>query len=154
MIMYQEEDIEPEFLKRTKKNPFQTPDHYFDSIEDRVMVAIGHDAKSKSNSNKVFQLLKPILGIAASFTIIYMLAYYPLKYFSPKIVVKSDITDTTSLNIMDAYSLNISFIDENSLVSTIFGDETTTLTAMNQEELLAYLSSDMNDLEIYTEIQN
>ena len=152
--MYEEENIEPEFLKRTKKNPFRTPDHYFDSIEDRVMGAIEHDAKSKSNSNKVFQLLKPILGIAASFTIVYMLAYYPLKYFSPKSVVKSDITDTTSLNIMDAYSLNISFIDENSLVSTIFGDETTTSTAMNQEELLAYLSCDMNDLEIYTEIQN
>jgi hypothetical protein len=154
--MYEEENIESEFLKRQKKNPFRTPDHYFDSIEDRVMGAIEHEAKNKttSKSGKIFQLLKPVLGLAASFAIVYLLAYYPIKYFSPSSLVKSEITDSNSFDNMDAYALNFSLIDENSLYNTIFGDETSTLSEIKPDELLAYLSTDMNDLEIYSEIQN
>lgn len=151
--MYEEENIEPEFLKRPKKNPFQTPDYYFDSIEDRVMGAIEHDAKNKTYSNKVFQFLKPVLGLAASFTIIYMLAYYPFKYFSPKSMVKSETIDTATNNGMDFYLLAISLLDENTLVNAIFNEEKATQAEENPDEVLAYLSSEMNDLEIYTEIQ-
>ena len=152
--MYEEENIEPEFMKRPKANPFRTPDHYFDSIEDRVMGTIEFEAKKNtaSKSNKIFRLLKPVLGLAASFALIYILAYYPIKYFSPNNLVKSEITDSASQ--MDEYSLNLSLIDENSLINTIFGDETNTLSEIKPDELLAYLSTEMTDLEIYTEIQN
>ncbi|MDP2113284.1 MAG: hypothetical protein Q8K69_04430 [Bacteroidota bacterium] len=154
--MYEEENIEPEFLKRQKKNPFRTPDHYFDSIEDRVMGAIEYEAKNKttSKSGKIIQLLKPVLGLAASFAIVYLLAYYPIKYFSPSSLVKSEITDSSSFDNMDAYALNFSLFDENSLFNTILGDETSALSEIKSDELLAYLSTDMNDLEIYSEIQN
>ena len=154
--MYEEENIEPEFLKRPKENPFRTPDNYFDSIEDRVMSTIKYEVKKKttSESGRIFQLLKPVLGIAASLAIVCMLAYYPIKYFSPKSMVKSEITDTTPGGVMDAYSLNLSMIDENSLAHAIFGDEAATPAPINQDELLAYLSTEMTDLEIYTEIQN
>ena len=154
--MYEEENIEPEFLKRPKENPFRTPDNYFDSIEDKVMSTIKYEVKKKttSESGRIFQLLKPVLGIAASLAIVCMLAYYPIKYFSPKSMVKSEITDTTPGDVMDAYSLNLSMIDENSLAHAIFGDEAATPAPINQDELLAYLSTEMTDLEIYTEIQN
>ncbi len=152
--MYEEENIEPEFLKRPGKNPFRTPDHYFDTIEDRVMGTIEFEAKKNtaSKSSKIFRLLKPVLGLAASFALVYILAYYPIKYFSPNNLVKSEITDSASQ--MDEYSLNLSLIDENSLISAIFNDETDTLSEIKPDELLAYLSTEMTDLEIYTEIQN
>lgn len=154
--MYEEENIEPEFMKRQKKNPFRTPDHYFDSIEDRVMGAIEHEAKNKttSKSGKIFQLLKPVLGLAASFSLIYLLAYYPIKYLSPNSLVKSETIDSTSTDSMEAYSLTFSLIDENSLVNAIFNDENATQAEINPDEVLAYLSTEMTDLEIYTEIQN
>lgn len=154
--MYEEENIEPEFLKRQKKNPFRTPDHYFDSIEDRVMGTIEHEAKNRatSKSGKIFQLLKPVLGLAASFAIVYLLAYYPIKYFSPSSLVKSETSDSSSFDTMDAYALNFSLFDENSLFNTILEDETSALSEIKSDELLAYLSADMNDLEIYSEIQN
>ncbi len=152
--MYEEENIEPEFLKQPGKNPFRTPDNYFDSIEDRVMGTIEFESKKNtaSKSNKIFRLLKPVLGLAASFALVYILAYYPIKYFSPNNLVKSEITDSASQ--MDEYSLNLSLIDENSLISAIFNDETDTLSEIKPDELLAYLSTEMTDLEIYTEIQN
>ena len=154
--MHEEDNIEPEFLKRPKENPFRTPNHYFDSIEDRVMGSIQFEAKKKTTSGtgKLFQLLKPVLGLAASFALIFVLAYYPIKYFSPKSMVKTQTTDTTAHDEMDAYSLNFALIDESSLVDVLFGDETATPGEMNPEELLAYLSTEMTDLEIYAEIQN
>lgn len=154
--MHEEENIEPEFLKRPKESPFRTPDHYFDSIEDRVMGTIEYEAKKKtaSRSGKIFQLLKPVLGLAASFALIYVLAYYPIKYFSPKSMVKTETIDTTSNELMDVYSLNIALTDENTLLNAIFGDESNTAEDLNPEEVLAYLSTEMTDFEIYSEIQN
>lgn len=154
--MYEEENIEPEFLKRPKKNPFRTPDHYFDSIEDRVMGAIEHEAKNKttSKSGKIFQLLKPVLGLAASFAIIYLLAYYPIKYFTPDTLVKSEIIDSTATDDVDVYSIALSLIDESSLVRTIFEEENSSQSKINPDEMIAYLSTEMTDLEIYNEIQN
>lgn len=154
--MYQEENTEPEFLKRPSKNPFRTPDHYFDSIEDRVMGSIKNEAKKESisGSKKIYRLLKPVLGIAASLVLIYLLATNPIKHFSTKgNLAKSASTDTTSGDTMDAYSLNLSLIDENSLMNTIFGDDSAKPSEINRDEVLAYLSTDMTDLEIYSEIQ-
>jgi hypothetical protein len=156
--MYEEDYTEPEFMKRTKANPFRTPDNYFDSIEDSIMSRIQSKAKKKTYTTKIIQLLKPVLGVAASLTIIYLLVYHPVNHLLPKSMVKSDTKDTTSaanLDLTDAYALNISMADENSLVNAIFGNETTTtLAEINPDEVLAYLSNDMNDVEIYSEIQN
>lgn len=155
--MYEEEEnIEPEFLKRPKENPFRTPDNYFDSIEDRVMGTIKQEAKKKTTpgSGKIFQLLKPVLAIAASLALIYILAYYPISYFSPKSMVKSEATDTTSSDVMDDYSFNLSMIDDNSLAEAIIDDEIEPTIEINKDEVLAYLSTEMTDLEIYSEMQN
>lgn len=151
--MYEEEYTEPEFQKRPKKNPFQTPDHYFDSIEDRIMAGIQQEAKKTTTTTKVIQLLKPILGLAACFSIVYLLAYYPI-HMQTKSIVKAEATDTTSSSLLDNYAFNISFVDENSLVNAIFNDEKADSTKVNPDELLAYLSSQMTDLDIYSEIQN
>jgi hypothetical protein len=155
--MYEEEDIEPEFLKRHKSSPFRTPDHYFDSIEDRVMGSIKNEAKRERTlgSRKIYRVLKPVLGIAASLVLVYLLASYPFKPLSTKSsLVKSPITDTTAHDVLDAYTLNVSQIDENSLINTIFGDDSITQSAINPDEVLAYLSTEMTDREIYSAMKN
>ncbi|MDP2338289.1 MAG: hypothetical protein Q8N05_17940 [Bacteroidota bacterium] len=152
--MYEEENRQPEFLKRPKTNPFRTPDHYFDSLEDRIMGGIEHAGKTKSPSARIIQLLKPALGLAASFTLVYLLVQYPINQFFPKNTNQSVVSAATTLYLNDDSTLNFSFIDENSLVNAIFSDEATNIPEINQDEMLAYLSSGMNDLEIYSEIQN
>ena len=152
--MYQEENKEPEFLKRTKTNPFRTPDRYFDSVEERIMAGIRHTTKNKTLASRVFQLMKPALGLVASFTLVYILVYYPINSLLLKNTVKTQVTDSTTFDLFDAYSLNFSLIDENTLVNTIFSDETNSTSNINPDDMLAYLSSGMNDLEIYSEIQN
>lgn len=152
--MYEEENIEPEFMKRGKTNPFRTPDRYFDSIEDRIMRGIKHTAKSKTTSAKVIQYLKPALGLAASVTVVYMLVYYPINNFLPKGMIKSEIAVSTSPTMIDDSTLNFSSIDENTLINAIFSDETSDVSEIKPDDMLAYLSSGLNEVEIYSEIQN
>lgn len=154
--MYEEDNIESEFLKRPKKNPFRTPDNYFDSMEDRVMRTIEHEKQTKSSSGagKVYRLFKPVLGLAASFALVFVLVYYPIKYFSSDKLVKTQSTDTVTTETNDFYSIVISAVDENALVDALSKEDTTMQEEINADELIAYLSSDMNDIEIYSEIQN
>lgn len=152
--MHEEKNIEPEFLKRPKVNPFKTPDYYFESLEDRIMGNIEYQDKSKTRSSKVIQFLKPALGLAASFTLIYLLVYYPINTFLLKDSVKTEISANGSSDSLEGYLYGIATIDESSLVSAIFSDETTDLTESTPDEILAYLSLGNNDIKIYSEIQN
>lgn len=153
--MYEEDNIEHEFLKRPKTNPFRTPDQYFESMEDRVMETIHYQSKKKTSSSRIIQFLKPALGLAASFTLVYLLVYYPINILFPKNVAQTEVTDSTSTVLPEEFTFNLASIDDNTLLHAIFSDETNTTTAeTNPDELLAYLSSGLNDVEIYAELQN
>lgn len=148
--MYKEEEnSKPEFMKRSGTNPFRTPDGYFDSIEDRIIREIQLTEKKKPNSSVIFRILKPAFGIAASLTLIYFLATYP---FTNKVNTK--VSSAYSAPIKADSSLNFLLIDESTLVNAIFSDEKSPVADINPDEMLAYLSSGLNEVEIYSEIQN
>lgn len=145
-----EENIEPKFMKRPGTNPFRTPDGYFDSIEDRIMKEINLPEKKKTNSTKILRILKPVLGIAASITLVYLLANYPFT----KNTINSGMSSAVASSMIDDSTFNFALIDESTLVNAIFSDETSAVADINPDEMLAYLSSGLNEIEIYSEIQN
>jgi hypothetical protein len=151
--MYEEDHIEPDFEKRPQ-NPFRTPDNYFELLEDRIMGNINDQTKKKSSSTKIIRFLKPVLGIAASLTLIFTLGYYSINTFLLKDTAKTELTDPDATDLLNDYSINLSSIDENSLINAIFTDETSIFAETNPDEFLAYLSTGLNDVEIYSEIQN
>lgn len=153
-IMHEEEKIESEFLKRPKSNPFKTPEYYFDTLEDRIMANIQYQDKKKTKPSGIIQYLKPVLGLAASFALVYLLVYYPITTFILKDTAQVASTDSTETDWTEAYSVTLSNISENTLVNAIFSEESNAVTDANPDELLAYLSSGMNEIEIYSEIQN
>lgn len=149
--MYKEEEnIEPEFMKRPGTNPFRTPEGYFDSIEDRIMKEIQLPEKKKTNSTKILRILKPVLGIAASLALVYLLANYPFT----KNTINSEMSSAVASSMIDDSTFNFALIDESTLVNAIFSDDNNTDTDINPDEMLAYLSSGLNEIEIYSEIQN
>lgn len=152
--MYEEKNMEPDFLKRPKANPFRTPDYYFESLEDRVMGNIEYQKKKESSSTRIIRLLKPALGLAASFALVYVLVYYPINTFLLKDTAKTAVTDTITADWLNEYSINLTSVDENLIVNAIFAEDTTNLAETNPDEFLAYLSTGLNDVEIYSEIQN
>jgi len=149
--MYKEEEnSKPEFMKRPGTNPFRTPDGYFDSIEDRIMKEIQLTEKKKPTSSIIFRILKPAFGIAASLTLVYFLATYPFT----KNTINAKVSSTYSAPIKADSSLSFLLIDESTLVNAIFSDEKSPVADINPDEMLAYLSSGLNEVEIYSEIQN
>ena len=152
--MYEEDNIESEFLKRHKMNPFRTPDHYFDTIEDRIMDRIEQPIATKTKSVRIIRFLRPALGLVASLSIVYILVNYSMKTPMVNTGTKTEVAVSSPSDMLDNYSLNLTSIDDNTLASAIFSDETSNIAATNPDEVLAYLASDLNDVEIYSEIQN
>lgn len=146
----EEENSKPEFLKRPGTNPFRTPEGYFDSIEDRIMKEIRLPEKKKTNSTKILRILKPVLGIAASLALVYLLANYPYT----KNTINSEMSSAVASSMIDDSTFNFALIDESTLVNAIFSDDNNTAADINPDEMLAYLSSGLNEIEIYSEIQN
>ena len=56
--------------------------------------------------------------------------------------------------VKDDSTLNFSLIDESTLVNAIFSDDNSNSTDINSEDMLAYLSSGLNEVQIFSEIQN
>lgn len=152
--MYKDDHIESEFMKRQKKNPFQTPEGYFDSLDERIIAGIKPIAKTKSTSGKIIQLLKPAFGLAASLLLVGLLVYSPVKTLLLKNSVQPELVQSSPTDLPDNFSFDLTTIDDNTLANTIFTDETSSATTSNPDELLSYLSSNLNEVEIYSEIQN
>jgi len=146
----EEENIEPEFLKRPGTNPFRTPEGYFDSIEDRIMREIQLPEKKKPITSGILRILKPVMGIAAMLTLVFLLVNNPFT----KNTSNTEVSYALTPSVTDDSTFNFSLIDESTLVNAIFSDEESAVADINPDEMLAYLSSGLNEVEIYSEIQN
>jgi len=137
-------------MKRPETNPFRTPEGYFDTLEDRIMKKIQLPEKRKTTSAKIIRILKPVVGIAASLTLVYFLIGYPHFRSNPN----SKVASTNTLTQKEDSILNFSLIDESTLVNAIFSDDESTVADINPDDMVAYLSSRYNEVEIYSAIQN
>ena len=146
----QEENIDPEFPKHLETNPFGTPEGYFDSLEDRIMGKIQIPRKKETNSGKIIRILMPVAGIAACLTVVLLLIDKLATKNNTNLEVSSVLTPVTK----DDSTFNFSMIDESTLVNAIFAEEQNTVADINSDDMLAYLSTGMNEVEICAEIQN
>ena len=101
-------NISPKLSEIKKENPFRTPDNYFDDFSARFDLAQKQEeSKPLEKKTNIVQILKPALGLAASFALIFMLVYVPLKTFIPSnesvIVQTEDYSDSDFLNIIEGH---------------------------------------------------
>ena len=144
-------NIAPELSKLKKEQPFDTPENYFDDFSPRLQMRIEAE-KRASNPKKMsfIQILKPALGLAASFALIFMLVYVPLKTFMPHRMAETTEIPTDP----DAGILNyIENIDESSFISLLNESEKDE-TTFSDEELTLYVSANFSDYEIYENLEN
>lgn len=144
----QDKNIEPEFMKRPAVNPFRTPEGYFDSLEDRIMGKI-QVAETPKKTNKIIRLVKPAIGIAASLLLAFFLINKPDTRIN-----NANLLANQSTVLGNDSAFNFSQIDESTVINAIFAEEQDSIGKLNQDEMLAYLSAGLNEIEIYAEIQN
>jgi hypothetical protein len=70
------------------EQPFITPNGYFDNLEDQILLKIDQQNEPKQTKN-LFFYLKPVIGIAASFALVYLLVSYPIKLINSKFVTQN-----------------------------------------------------------------
>lgn len=145
--------IAPELSKIKKEVPFDTPKNYFDDFSARLHLQIEAEKQNTTAPQKhsIIRLLKPALGLAASFAIIFMLVYVPLKTFLP--FQSTEVAQSTT--DLDSGILNyIEGIDESSFVSLLNESEDTYSVEFSDEELTLYVSANFSDYEIYENLEN
>lgn len=143
-------NIAPELSKLKKENPFGTPRNYFDDFSARMHTKLEAEKNPVLNKKpRIIQLLKPVFGLAASFALIMMLVYFPLKKFtasqSIEVAEASEYSDSDFLNILED-------LDESSFFALL--EEAETTDNFTNDELVSYVSANFTDYEIFEYTEN
>lgn len=145
------EKIAPELSKIKKENPFRVPENYFDDFSARLQAKL--DAEQNAvpvKKNNIIRYLKPAIGLAAGFALVFSLAYWPLKTLTPNQTAETNIQEI-SVNDM-LFASAVEGIDVNSfyeLLEKPAGNE-----QMSDDDLASYVNSNVSEYEIYTQAAN
>lgn len=148
----------PELSKIKKETPFRVPDNYFMDFPARVQFKIQTEKEALPQEKKsIIRYLKPALGLAASFALIFMLVYWPIKTFLPNYMAQTTNTTIEQESEIEPYMPSIEQIDENSFFGLVI--ETLSVSEeseedFNDEELLNYLSANVSDYELFLHTEN
>ncbi|MDX8339146.1 hypothetical protein SLH46_08150 [Draconibacterium sp. IB214405] len=138
-------NIAPELSKLKKENAFGTPRGYFDDFPARMQMKLEAEKNVADKQEfKIINLLKPALGLAASFAIIFMLVYIPIKTFIPQ---EQIIQTTVSNDYNDQFHTILEELDENSFFSLLESNDTE--ENFSDDDLVAYVSSNFSAYEIF-----
>ncbi len=147
----------PELSKISKEQPFVVPPKYFDDFYARLHSRMEAEAGVPPlPGNRLVRLLKPALAMAASFALIFLLGYWPLKSFLPDFLADKNATTDTSLEDETFISL-VDAIDEQSFFALLMDfpvEQNSVESGLNDEELMNYLSTQVSDYEIYLQTTN
>ena len=144
--------IAPKLSKITKESPFKVPDTYFDDFSARLREKIEAEKRVLPEpKNRIIQFLKPAISLAASFALIFLLVYWPLKTSEPDKMADNSNTQN-ELYDEDYYSLLENNIDEYSLYAWM--NEPAPTEEISDEDLISYLSTNISEYDIYNMDKN
>jgi len=147
----------PELSKIKKELPFGVPPNYFDDFYARLHVRIeAAEGVRPKPGNRMIRLLKPALAMAASFTLIFMLVYWPIKSFLPGYLAKTNTSIDSTLEDETLIAI-LNTMDEQSFISLLNeanGDQKGNNSELSDEELISCLTAQASDYEIFLQTSN
>ena len=145
------EKIAPELSKIKKENPFRVPDNYFDDFSARLQAKLdAEEIDVPVRKNNIIRYLKPAIGLAAGFALVFSLAYWPLKTLTPN---KTAGNDSRELNAGDLlFASAVEGIDENSFYELL--EKPSATENLSIEELASYVNTNVSEYELYTQTAN
>ncbi|WP_163717314.1 hypothetical protein [Mangrovibacterium lignilyticum] len=137
----------------SKNSPFDVPKGYFETFEDRLEAQITAMEEKPSRSRTIIRILKPVVGLAASFLLIMLLVKYPLNKITPSLTSLDDSSFVEDSDYWKEIILSNSiFIDDRALLQVMNNNETT--SPGESDEIIATVSSELNDYEVFAELYN
>ena len=133
-------------------NPFRVPEGYFETLEDRVEVRINESERKISGGQKLITLMKPVLGLAASFALAFLLIYYPISKILPWYTARHTEKKIRELRLEEQLLNDYRSLDENTFYLALPSREDPKVP--ESEELFSFLTAELDDYEVYSEIIN
>jgi hypothetical protein len=126
-----------------KKNPFTVPEGYFDQFPDRLMSRIDQMESPHKKGTLWIRYLRPALGLAASFALVALMLYVPVKLIGPRIARQSEE------NRYNPYEMEYALYNDLTFFDLVAGQsdkepmddntiETALLVSLNDYELMGY----------------
>lgn len=110
-----------------------------------MQAKIDQGTKETKRQSKVIRMLKPVIGLAASFLLVFLLVYYPMSRFLPDYLSQNDVVE-------DEYVISIESLDDDEFYDLI--SEEIRSKEIDTEEMMEFLSVELSDYDIYTEMYN
>lgn len=143
--------IAPNLSKLKKDNPFSVPKNYFDDFPARLQMKMNEEKnEAVKQENKIIKLLKPALGLAAAFALIFMLAYWPMKTFTEKQLANNNNMEEEINDML--YANMVEGIDVNSFYALL--DDTNGAYELSDDDLANFVNTYSSDYEIFSETNN
>lgn len=143
--------IAPELSKIKKENPFRVPENYFEDFSARLQVRLeAEKAGVPKNQNRVIQFLKPAIGLAAGFALIFTLSYWPLRIFTPSEQAKNITTVNSESEML--YASWVEGIDENSFYAML--ENPNGSVDFTDDDLADFVNTNSSEYDIYSETGN
>jgi hypothetical protein len=133
----------------SKENPFRVPNHYFDDFSARLQAKIEAESEIVPDQpNRFIRILKPALGLAASFALIFLLVYWPVKTFTPNQSAENQ-AEESNLTYMDYINSLIEEGDDFSFYA-LFNDESEG-TSVIDDDIADIVPVRKSEFELYAE---
>ena len=125
--------------------PFTVPEGYFDDFDARIDQRIKQQSQGLKGKVKVFQILKPVLWLAAGFLLVFILVYYPMSKFLPQYLSANNQDEAE-------FPISIESLDDDDFYDMITED--LHAEALETDDILDYWAVELNDSESYSEMYN
>ncbi|NOY96385.1 MAG: hypothetical protein GXO81_08410 [Chlorobi bacterium] len=141
--------IAPKLSSVKKGNPYRVPGNYFEDFYARLEPKLHTEGADKKKRQTTFiRLLKPVLGLAASITLIFLIVYWPLSRFDTSPVAQNNFYPGQNEK-NEQYSILVDELDENSLFALL--ENNLEDGNYSDDELIGYLSTSFDEYELFLE---
>lgn len=125
-----------------RRVPFKVPEGYFDTFAERLMEQLDTPGEEKQGKKLLFRIIRPMLAMAASFTIIFMLVYYSTQVYE-RTENKQSLAQLESSedNYFDLFHIN----DHSMLMAF---ENVEPVNEYNEEIMETYLMASVSDIEL------
>ena len=138
--MKENDDIMPDFGGKNRGNPFQVPEHYFESFTDRLQARIADAAPQEKQPVRV---LRPKLIYILGLFLILLISYPVYRVVTGH--SRNNLKNEQNLAGLAEYSLDN--IDESMLIEALPDEKVEPLQSitLSREELLRYIEDENID---------
>lgn len=139
-----------DYLK--KGQPFRVPENYFETFNERLKDRITFEDRLEKR-NRFLIYLKPVLGLAASFALVFLLVYVPLVKFIPgKNYMAQQKADTITNGLTGGITSDyLSYFTEGQFFSAFEDVNEFETKSISSDEIVEYLAANCSDYEIIKE---